>query len=45
MLGPLAKEGIIGLSEVGSVMQNVEKINRDADYELSGATPQDPERL
>ena len=38
MPDPLTEEGIIGLSEVGSLMQNVEKINRDADYELSGTT-------
>jgi len=38
MRDPLPDEGIIGLSEVGSLMQNVGKINRDAAYELSGTS-------
>ena len=40
MPDPLPEEGIIGLSKVGSLMQNVEKTNRDADYELSETTGQ-----
>ena len=39
MPDPLAEEGIIGLSEVGSLMQNVGKINQGSDYEYSGRTP------